>query len=69
MDQHQDLANSQGVHYNSGGTMAATMADMAIKENGVPSAHIVPGEGPMKAVFSIIQASGSASEFCPAPPL
>ncbi|KAI1896546.1 hypothetical protein AGOR_G00095890 [Albula goreensis] len=48
MDQHQDLANSQGIHYNSGGTMAAAMADMAIKENGVPSAHIVPGEGPMK---------------------
>ncbi|KAG5854898.1 hypothetical protein ANANG_G00042820 [Anguilla anguilla] len=50
MDQHQDFMNtpnSQTLHYNSGETMAAAMDNMTIKENGV-SAHIVPGEGPMK---------------------
>lgn len=65
MDQHQDFMNSpnsQTLHYNSGETMAAAMADMTvedqvpfrqdIKENGVPPVQKVPGEGPMKGQWS-----------------
>ncbi|XP_061087349.1 microtubule-associated protein tau [Conger conger] len=66
MDKHQDFMNtpdSQTLNY-SGETMAAAMDDMTIKENGV-SAHIVPGEGPVKGESQEPAQTESTEELAP----